>query len=182
MIVFYGPSGSGQDSIIEGLKKILPIELTVTTTTRKMRPGEEQGKPYYFISKKEFQRDVECGDFIEYATTYNEDFYGLTYKEFDRVNNSRKIGIWRTDLQGIHTVKKKFPHLKIIFIHAPLEILEDRIRRRDNPSEEYIQKRLAYIKQWLAKSIYDYKVENEEGKLEETVQAVADIIKKESQK
>lgn len=180
IFVFYGPSGSGQDAIIEGLKKILPIELTVTTSTRKMRPGESHGKPYYFIPEREFRSGIVQGNFVEYAQTYNDDFYGLAKKEFERVRDSGKIGIWRTDFQGAHTARKLYPELKIIFIHAPLEILEARIRRRDNPSEEYMGKRLAYIKKWLPKSIYDYKIENEEGKLDEAIQKVADIIRQET--
>src|SRR5687768_8478384 len=118
IFVFYGASGSGQDAIIEGLKKILPIELTITTSTRKMRPGESNGKPYYFISEEEFRDGIRDGSFIEYAQTYNDDFYGLTKKEFDRVRHSGKIGIWRTDFQGAHTAKKLYPDHKIIFIYA----------------------------------------------------------------
>lgn len=181
MFVFYGASGSGQDAVIDGLKEILPIELTITTSTRSMRPGESQGKPYYFIPEKEFREGISENRFIEYAQTYNDDFYGLTKEEFDRVRHSGKTGIWRTDFQGAHTARSLYPKLKIIFIHAPLEILEARIRRRDNPSEEYLQKRLAYIKKWLPKSIYDYKIENEEGKLDEAIKKVADIIRKEKQ-
>ena len=177
MFVFYGPSGSGQDAVIEGIKKVLPLELTITTSTRKMRAGESEGKPYYFISEKSFREGIAEGRFIEYAQTYNDDFYGLTRKEFERVRNSGKIGIWRTDFQGAHTARKLYPDLKIIFINAPLDILERRIRRRDNPSEEYLEKRLDYIKKWLPKVIYDYKVENEEGKLSETIAKVAAIIK-----
>lgn len=179
MFVFYGPSGSGQDAIIDGLKKVLPIELTVTTSTRKMRPGESDGKPYYFIPEHEFRAGIAEEKFVEYAQTYNDDFYGLTKKEFERVRHSGKIGIWRTDFQGAHTARSLYPELKIIFIHAPLEILEARIRRRDNPSQEYMEKRLAYIKKWLPKSIYDYKVENEEGKLDQAIEKVAAIIRKE---
>lgn len=180
MFVVYGPSGSGQDAILDGIGKLLPIEQTITTTTRAMRPGESDGHPYHFISRQKFLKGIAQEKFIEYAKTYNDDYYGLTKEEFERVQHSDRIGVWRTDFQGALTAKRLFPDITVLFIHAPLPVLESRIRKRDHPSEAYLEKRLRYIKEWLPKCIYDYKIENEEGKLDEAIQKVFAIIKEHS--
>jgi guanylate kinase len=96
------------------------------------------------------------------------------------VKNSGKIGIWKIEYKGVMAVKKKYPEIIAIFVNASsLEILENRIRRRDNVSEEYIRERMQYTKEWLNHiNVYDYAVVNEEGKLKEAVDKVAEIIKK----
>lgn len=178
IFIISGPSGVGEDSIIKGLKKILPIEVVITSTTREMRPGESQGNPYYFISKEEFEKGIEENNFYEWAKEYNDNLYGVTKEEIKRIGNSEKIGIWKIEYKGVITAKKLIPNIVAIFINAPLDILEKRIRSRSNVSEEYVKERLEYTKKWLKhKDIYDYEVENEEGKLDETIKKVYDIIK-----
>ena len=178
VFVIYGPSGSGQDSVIEGLQKILPLERVVTTTTRPMRPTESQGNPYYFVSKEEFEKNIREGKMLEQVQKYDGVYYGVTEKDLARVASGKRIGIWKVDFEGARNLKKRFPELMVLYISASLEILEQRIRRRDNPSEEYIQTRLKHIKEWTPKSIYDYKIENEQGKLEETIEKTRAIIQK----
>jgi guanylate kinase len=183
IFIISGPSGSGQDSVAEGLKKLLPIERVVTSTTREMRDGESHGFPYYFISQKEFKNKLKNDEFAEYAQEYNNQFYGVTKDELKRVADSGKIGIWRIEYQGVITAKKKFPEIKSIFIAPPsLEVLKKRILKRDpGVSEEFIKERMEYTKGFFKhEDIYDFKVVNEEGKLEETVVKVAEIIKNES--
>ena len=116
----------------------------------------------------------------EYAKEYNDEYYGVAREELARVARGKKIGIWRIEYQGVLTVKDKYPEIKSILI-APqsLEILEQRIRRRDkNASEDFIRNRMEYSKEFLKhENIYDYKVVNAQGKLDEAVQEVATIIK-----
>jgi guanylate kinase len=179
IFIIYGPSGSGQDSIIEGLGGIIPIERVITTTSRSMRPCESSGKPYYFITMKDFKKRIDAGEFIEYAEQYNGNLYGVTKEEVERVGNSGKTVSWKVDFQGATTIKKLFPETKSIFITvSDLKILENRIRRRDNEGEEYIQERMKYTKEWIDRTgAYDYKIFNEEGKLDEAIKKVAEIIK-----
>jgi len=180
IFIISGPSGAGEDSIIEGLKSHLPIERVITTTTRKMRQGDSQGNPYYFISQETFQKKLDADDFAEYAQEYNSNWYGVTKEELDRVASSKKIGIWKIEYKGVITAKEKFPEIKSIYIAAPsLEILEKRIRRRNkNVSDEYIGERMNYTKEWMKyENIYDYKIINEEGELEKSIQNVVKIIK-----
>lgn len=178
IFIISGPSGAGEDSIIEGLKKIFPIERIITTTTRQMRPGESQKNPYYFISQKEFTKGIEENKFFEYAQEYNNNYYGVTNAEIERVKKSEKIGTWKIEYKGVITAKKIMPEVKAIFINAPLDILKKRIQKRSNVSEEFIKERMEYTKEWLKhKDIYDYQVINEEGKLEKAINEVAEIIK-----
>lgn len=180
LFIISGPSGAGEDSIIKGLGKMMPIEYIVTSTTRAMREGEIDGKSYHFISKEVFQQGIEKGDFVEYAKQYNGNYYGVTKTEIARVANTGKIGIWKIEYKGVETAKRLYSGIVAIFINTEnLEVLADRIRRRGGVTEEYIQERMEYTKEWLKHTdIYDYTVINEEGRLNESIQKVADIIKK----
>ena len=180
MYVIYGPSGSGQDSIAEGLEKKIASERVITTVTRSMRPTESQGHPYYFITREAFEDKIKNGELLEYLQKYDGIYYGVTAHEVERVAQSGKVGIWKVDFAGARDLKKRFPELTVIFINAPLSVIEERIRKRDNPTEEYLQTRLNHIREWLPKSIYDYKIENEEGKLEQAIEQAYNIITKHS--
>lgn len=183
VFIVSGPSGAGEDSVIEALEKMLPIERVITTRSRAMRPGESQGRPYYFISEDEFKKRIAAGDFIEYAQQYNGQWAGVTHQELERVAQSGKIGIWKIEYQGVITAKKLYPEIIAILLTAPLDILETRIRRRDNPDEQLLAERMEYTREWLKHAdIYDYQIENEEGKLAETIQKVKAIIEAHLQK
>jgi guanylate kinase len=178
IFIISGPSGSGQDSAIEELKKMIPIERVITNTTRKMRPREAQGQPYYFISKAEFKKGIKEGKFFEYAQQYNNEFYGVTNDEIERVKAIDKLGIWKLDYKGVLNAKKLMPEVKSILIIAPLEILEQRIRARGQVSDEYVEDRMKYTREWIKhEDDYDFKVINEQGKLDATVSQILEIIK-----
>ncbi len=181
IFIISGPSGAGEDSVIEGLRKHFEIERVITSTTRSMRPGESQGKPYYFLPREEFEKKIKNNELAEWAEEYNNNLYGVTKSELERVADSGHIGIWKIEYKGVMTVREKFPEIKSIYIAPPsLEVLRERIQRR-NPdiSEEYIKERMDYTKEWIRhEDIYNYKVVNEEGKLEETIEKVAEIIRK----
>ncbi len=179
IFIISGPSGAGEDSVIDGLKKILPIEKIVTSTTRKMRQGEVHGINYYYISQTEFEEKIKNDELAEWTKEYNDNLYGVTRTELERVNNSGKIGLWKIEYKGVISAKTKFPDMKSIYIAPPsLEILRQRIVRRDpTVSEQYLEERMAYTREWMKhEDIYDFKVINEEGYLEETIQKVAEII------
>jgi guanylate kinase len=181
LFIISGPSGAGEDSVIDGLAKILPIERTITTVTRSPRADESDGHPYYFVSEEQFQKKIASGEIVEYAKHYNGNYYGVTKTELERVAASEKIGIWKIDYKGVETAKKLFPGIMAILIAAPIEIISQRIRTRDNVTEDYIAERMAYTREWLKHTdIYDYTVTNEQGKLDQTIQEVIAIIKKHS--
>ncbi len=179
IFIISGPSGSGQDSIIEGLRKILPIERVITATTRPMRPGESQKNPYYFIGKKQFAKNIKENKFFEHAKEYNGHYYGVTRREINRAKRSKKINIWKIEYKGVITAKKLMPAVTAILIYAPLKILEKRISQREkNITDAFIKERMDYTKQFLKhKNIYDYKIINKEGELNKAVNDVVKIIK-----
>lgn len=177
LFIISGPSGAGEDSIINGLKELFPIEKIITTTTRAIRVGEVHGQHYYFISEEEFKKGIAENKFFEWAQQYNDNLYGVTFEEIERVKNCGQVGIWKIEYKGVMTAKKLMPDIPAIFINAPLDQLEDRIRRRDQVSEKFIRERIDYTKEWLQhKDIYDYEIMNENGKLAESIQQVAQII------
>ncbi|OGI21880.1 MAG: hypothetical protein A2808_01865 [Candidatus Moranbacteria bacterium RIFCSPHIGHO2_01_FULL_55_24] len=174
-----GPSGSGQDSVIEGLAKRLPLERVITTTTRPMRPNESEGHPYYFVSREAFLQGIEEGKFLEHAEAYNHHLYGVTREELARIEETGKIALWKVEYQGAKTAKRLFPGIIAILVTAPLEVLEARIKRRDKPEASYIKERMDYTRTWFENTdIYDYIIQNQEGALESAVQELENIVRK----
>ncbi len=180
LFILSGPSGAGEDTIIEELSEIIELERTITTTTRDMRAYESQGNPYHFISKQEFQEKIEAGDFFEYAEQDNGNLYGITYEELQRVVNLNKVGVWKIDYKGVRTVKKKLPDIIAIMIYAPKDKLKKRISNRGTASDEFIEERLDYAQGWFKhEELFNYKVKNKQHQLQEAVKQVLSIIEKE---
>jgi guanylate kinase len=182
LFIISGPAGAGKKVIIDGLKEFFDTERVITTSTRKIRPGELEGNPYYFVSKKKFKDMIKRSDFIEWALEQNDNYYGGTKKEVERVKQGDKVGIWEIEYKGVIAAKKIFPDLKAILINAPLSSLEQRLRDRDKDraTSKYIKERMSYTKEWLKhKNIYDYEVMNYDDRQKEAITAVIKIIKKE---
>ena len=181
IVIISGPSGAGEDSIIDGLAKFTQVNRVITTTTREKREGENDGSPYYFISKEDFESKIANNEMVEWAKQYNGNLYGVTRFELERVNALGGVGTWKIEYQGVISAKKLFPEIKSIFIMADsLDTLIMRIRSRGNVTEEFIRDRMEYTKEWLKhEDIYDYKVINHQGKLKEAIAEIVEILKKE---
>ncbi len=180
IFILSGPTGSGKDSIIQQLQQRLPLERIVNTTTRSKRPGESEGHPYYFVTREAFDISAQQGLFIEHSINENGACYGVSITELHRVvNQNNRIGLWQADWKGVQSIKKLFPGIPAIFISSSLDTLEKRIRSRDTLKDEsYFLERMNYTKEWLKHTdIYDYIVENEQGKLAKAVSAVEQIIR-----
>jgi len=179
IFIISGPSGAGKDAVINGLKKIIPVKQLITTVSRPMRPGEKQGKPYFFITEREFLKKLKQDEFFEYDKHFSN-YYGLTYEEINKAKTSKKTCFWQAEYKGVITAKKKMPEIITIFINSPLRILIARMKRREKKINEKIYKqRLHDIQEWLKHlDVYDFVVDNKEGKLDETIKKVVDIIKK----
>lgn len=175
--IISGPSGAGEDSVIEGLKKKIKLERVITVVTRKKRRGEKKGKPYYFVSIPKFKKMIEGGEFVEWAKVYG-DYRGSTKKEIARLKKKKILALWKIDFQGVEIVKKKMPEVISIFIYPPSEeVLEGRLIKRGQDSLEVIRKRRAFTRKWLNhKKNYDYVVVNRENKLVKTINEVLGIL------
>jgi len=181
IVIISGPSGAGEDSVIEGLRAHTTINRIITTTTRQPREEESDGNPYYFISEEAFRKKIESDEMVEWAEQYNGNLYGVTKEELQRVNDLEGLGIWKIEYKGVMTAREKFPEILNIFIMAEsLEVLEQRIRKRSDVTDEFIADRMEYTKEWLQhEDIYDYKVVNKQGLLGEAISEVVDILRKE---
>lgn len=178
IFIISGAAGSGKDSVIDRLQTLLPLERIITTTTREKRQGESNGQPYYFLDKVSFKKGIADGKFVEHSINENNEYYGVTKQELERVINLGKVALWRVDWKGVVNIKSLYPSIPAIYISAPLEILEKRLRSRDTgKDEQYFEERMAYTREWMKHlDIYDYQVENEEGKLDKAVAKVKAII------
>lgn len=179
LFIIAGPSGAGQNSVLDGLKqKKLDYNFVVTTTTRKPRPGEKHGVDYYFVSKEKFQDMIESDEMREWAE-YAGNYYGSTKIEIKNNLKGDIPVITQIEHQGVKTMKKMMSDCVAILIAESIDVLENRIRRRGSLTEDEIQKRMKIAKEWLMEEeIYDFKVINQEGKLNEAIKEVAGIIEK----
>lgn len=180
IFIISGPSGVGEDSVINGLKKKMKFNRVRTTVTRKPRIGESQGKPYFFTTVNDFKKMIKADEFIEWAIVYG-DYRGATKKEIDRVLKLKNPVLWKVDWQGVRTIQKQIPESVSIFIvPGSYQELEQRIIQRKKDSLKTIKSREVETKKWLRQTkLYDYVVVNKQGELEKTIEKVAAIIKKE---
>lgn len=146
MIIFSAPSGSGKTTIVKALLESgLPLEFSISATSRSPRVGEVNGKDYYFLSADEFRRKIEKEEFIEWEEVYPDKFYGTFKSEITRIWNLENHVIFDVDVVGGLNLKKIYGDLALsIFIMPPsVEELERRLRARNTDSEEIIQQRIA---------------------------------------
>lgn len=180
LFIISGPAGSGKDAVIDGLSKLLPLTRIITTTTRTPREKESDGHPYHFISHEQFKKNIAEKKFIEYSTNENNEQYGVTIEELNRVTHLEGVVIWKMDWKGVVSAKKLFPHIIALFINAPIDVLEARLRKRDlsKVSDAYFRERMDYTREWLKHTdIYDYIIENKQDKLDEAIKKIFTIIK-----
>ncbi|XP_036097395.1 guanylate kinase isoform X1 [Molossus molossus] len=147
-VVLSGPSGAGKSTL---LKRLLQehgsiFGFSVSHTTRDPRPGEENGKDYYFVTREVMQRDIAAGDFIEHAE-FSGNLYGTSKAAVRVVQAMNRICVLDVDLQGVRNIKKTDLRPIYIFVQPPsLEVLapqEQRLRQRNTETEESLAKRLA---------------------------------------
>ena len=162
-IIVSAPSGCGKTTIIERLlSRDNSFEFVVSTTTRDKRKGETGGKNYYFISSKEFKDLIDRNELIEWSIVY-ENYYGITKKEFDRIQSAEKIPIFDVDVQGAVKLKDKLKNAVYIFIVPPsFEVLKERLIERKTDSKKSIEVRLQNVRNELKHvSFFDYVIVND---------------------
>lgn len=173
-----GPSGVGKGTIRELLMedKSLNLFYSVSMTTRNMRPGEVNGREYYFISRDEFMKNVENGNLLEWAE-YVGNCYGTPKDKVEDMRNDGKNVLLEIDVKGCTDVLKKVPDAISIFIAPPsVEELANRLRGRGTETEEVIANRTkTAIKELEYQKNYEFVVIND--KLEDAVDEIRQIIK-----
>ena len=184
LIIVSGPSGVGKGAIRKKVMEDESLKLwfSVSMTTRSIRPGEENGREYFFVSKEEFKKTLHEGGLLE-SNQYVNNYYGTPKAKVEEMREKGYNVMLEIDVNGAEQVMKTIGKENVvsIFILPPsMEELETRIRGRSTESEEIIQKRLAKARKELPfKKDYRYHVINDS--LERCAEEIKSIIKKESQ-
>ena len=179
LIVVSGPSCSGKGTICQMLRRELPdLVYSISLTTRHPRPNEKNGVDYIFVSREEFQKHIDAGDFLEWAEVYGN-YYGTLRSTVEENLQAGKDVLLELDIQGGQQVKRVFPDAVLIFIMPPsLDELSKRIIGRGTDDEKTINLRLSCAPdELLAAKKYDYVVYNDV--IERAVQELLTIIRRE---
>jgi len=164
ILVLSGPSGAGKSTIIDASsKEIGEYYFSVSTTTRAPRDGEVEGKDYYFVSKEEFEADIEAGNFLEYATVHGN-YYGTSLKPVREALEKDKLVIFDIDVQGHRLVREAMGDVVVsAFITPPtLSELENRLTSRGSDNMDVINARIKNAKDEIkAIDEYDYVIIND---------------------
>ena len=165
ILIISGPSGCGKSTLLkEVYKDIDDYYFSISTTTRAPRVGEVNGVDYFFVTKEEFEKDINNGDFLEYAKVH-DNYYGTSLKPINKALDESKLVIFDIDVQGHEIVRKKLSSITTsVFITTPsLEVLESRLNSRNTDSIEIIEKRIKNAKGEVEYfQDYDYLIINDD--------------------
>ncbi len=178
LLVISAPSGGGKTTIVkEVLRQYPSFEFSVSATTRAIRPGERDGKDYFFLTRAEFEKKLAAGELIEHEEIYSN-YYGTLKSQVDDALSNGKDIVFDVDVKGGLSIKSKFAEAILIFIKPPsLDILKKRLEGRGSETLEQVQRRMARAQMELEKGEgYDYIIINDE--LKRAVNEVFDIINK----
>jgi guanylate kinase len=163
VFVVTGPSGAGKGTLIQLVLPRFPeLALAVSATTRPQRPGEENGVHYWFLDRDEFDRRVDAGEFLE-SVDYVGNRYGTLNSEIERLQRAGKAPVLELETEGALRVKARVPGAVTIFVTAPVEELDRRLRERATESSGVIEERLETARRQLAQQDrFDYVVRNDD--------------------
>ena len=166
LIILSGPSGVGKGTVRKYImnRNAVPLVFSISMTTREPRATETNGVEYYFVSREEFQKNIDEDNFLEWAE-FVGNRYGTPKSYVEKLRNEGKNVILEIEINGAEQVLKKVKDDRVLsfFLKPPsLKHLEDRIRKRKSESEETIQKRLAKGKSEMEKAKnYDFIILND---------------------
>jgi len=183
VVVIAGPAGSGKDSVIQEIvKRFTNAERVVTATTRAMRPGEKSGISYHFMTNDQFREEIEKGNILEYYYREKTDtYYGLYKPDIEDRIARGKVVLCQLQIVGARYVKEHYDATTFFIMPPSHDAFEARIRARAPMSDEEWAERAEFTRREIEKEApwYDYRIANEDGKLQEAAQQVVDILVKE---
>jgi len=176
-VVITGPSGVGKGTLIRSLRERVPaLELSVSATTRRPRPGETQGADYHFLSPEQFAEHVDRGDFVEHAD-YAGARYGTLRSDLETRMASGSPVLLEIELQGARQVRETLPEATQVFIAPPsLDALRARLIGRGTDDPHQIEKRLRTAEAELAAQDEFAKVVVND-RLEDAVDELVEIVR-----
>ncbi len=184
VVVISGPSGVGKDTLIERMAELgHPHHFTVTATTRTPRPGERDGVHHYFVDEDDFHNMIVHDELLEWARVYGN-YYGVPREQVrDALARGQHV-IVRVDVQGAARLRSLVPEALFLFVLPPsMEALRGHLITRGVNSDEDIKNRLAAaVEEMKQAELFDYRLVNEEGRLDAAAARVKAIIERESRR
>ena len=163
LYIISAPSGAGKTSLVKALVESTDaIGVSVSHTTRTMRPGEQNGTNYHFVSREQFLEMVGNSDFLEHAEVFGN-LYGTSKSAVQQELSAGRDVILEIDWQGAQQIRRAFPESVGVFVLPPSrETLDERLRGRGQDPEPVIQQRLAKAAEEMSHYVeYDYIVIND---------------------
>ena len=175
-VVLVGPSGVGKGTVISAMSAAYPqVWVSVSVTTRQPRPGEVEGRHYYFISDSDFDNLISSGGLLEWAQ-YQSHKYGTPRADVEGHILEGRAVIMELDVQGARQVRARLDPVTTVFLAPPSwEELESRLRGRGTEPEDVIRRRLATAREEMAAmDEFDHVIVNREvaGAVEELVNLI----------
>lgn len=177
VFVVTGPSGAGKGTLIKGLLERVPgLEVAVSATTRPLRPGEADGREYWFLTDDEFTRRVEADEFLEHVSYVSGRRYGTLRSEMERIAEDGRTCVLELELDGALKVQAEVGGSVTIFIAADVPELERRLRDRATESTGEIGERIALARSQLEQAHrFRYMVRNDDlGRATAALAAIVD--------
>ena len=164
LLVLSSPSGGGKTSIAKSLLQARDdLGYSVSATTRPIRNGEREGVDYYFLTREEFLRRIDAGEFLEWAT-YAGHYYGTLRSEIDRIFARGHTAVLDVEIEGARQIRESFPNSLHVFVLPPsAEVLVGRLADRNTEPPAVIRERITRAADELAAvAEYDYAIFNED--------------------
>ncbi len=164
VIVVSGPSGVGKSTIIHRvIEEDGELRLSVSSTTRPPRPGEEHARDYFFVDRKQFKESIAANAFLEWAQVY-DNYYGTALQHVQDILADGHHALLDIDTQGTLSIKRACSGVVYVFVMPPsVEILAERLRLRGSESDRSFSSRMARAEHEMSfQSEYDYTVVNKE--------------------
>ncbi|MBK7402244.1 MAG: guanylate kinase [Myxococcales bacterium] len=165
LLIISSPSGAGKTTLCRKLRAEFPsLTFSVSHTTRKPRPGEQDGREYHFVDRPTFERLVEAQAFAEWAEVHGN-LYGTSFAEIERARTNEARGIiFDIDYQGARQIRQRVPDAAAVFILPPsFTVLEQRLRNRASDDDETVRRRLAKARTEIEHyALFDYLIVNED--------------------
>lgn len=168
----------GKDAVLARMKELgRPLHYVVTATTRSQRAGERKGIDYHFLSREEFQRMMDKGQFLEWAKVYGN-YYGVPRDEITPALSKGIDVIVKVDVQGAVTIKKILPQAIFIFLMPPsMEELELRLKQRHSESWPDLALRLEKAREEIKSlALFDYVLTSYQDKLDDVIYQIDAIV------
>jgi guanylate kinase len=178
LLIISSPSGAGKTTLSSRLLKTLPdLSFSVSHTTRKPRPGEQDGRQYHFIDPDRFRALIREGAFLEWAEVHSN-LYGTSQAEVDRARGARGI-LFDVDHQGARQIKSVRPDAVAVFILPPsMAILKDRLKGRASEDEATVEARFRVARSEIEHyGLFDYVLMNDD--LERATEQLVSIVRAE---